>query len=140
MEEENTETTQSTIPTFPHAVHKSLHVLRRSRRLWRKDGSRELKVQHQTKEEVMSAKEDNNNNNGKICVVKEEEEEEEEEEIENKIHALKRIVPNGESLGVENLFDETAAYIMALQSQVKALRTIAAFFDNLEKENTKLGG
>ncbi|OIW02851.1 hypothetical protein TanjilG_29627 [Lupinus angustifolius] len=139
MEEQNFETTQTTIPTFPPAVHKSLHVLRRSRRLWRKDGSsRELKVQHHIKETV---KEDNNNNNSnsndKSYVVKEEEEE---EEIENKIHALKRIVPNGESLGVENLFDETAGYIMALQSQIKALRTLATFFDNLEKENTKLGG
>ncbi|CAL0317499.1 unnamed protein product [Lupinus luteus] len=138
MEDQNTETT---IPTFPHAVHKSLHVLRRSRRLWRKDGSsRELmKVQHQTKEEVMTVKEDNNKN-GKSCVAKEEEEEEEEEEIENKIDALKRIVPNGEAVGVENLFDETAGYIMALQSQIKALKTIASFFDNMEKENTKLGG
>ncbi|OIW04213.1 hypothetical protein TanjilG_00773 [Lupinus angustifolius] len=141
MEEQHTETT---IPTFlipdssmvPHPLHKSLHVLRRSRRLWRrKDGTREVMM--------MTVKEENNNNNnGKGCVLKEEEEEEgyDREEIEKKIHALKRIVPNGESLSVDKLFDETAGYIMTLQSQVKALRTLSGFFDKLEKEKTKFGG
>ncbi|CAL0315878.1 unnamed protein product [Lupinus luteus] len=152
MEEQNAE---PTIPTFlipdsamlPHPLHKSLHVLRRSRRLWRKDGTRGLMmVQQQIKEEVMiTVKEEKENSNGKGCVLKEEEEEEEEEgydreEIEKKIHALQRIVPNGESLGVDKLFDETAGYIMALQSQVKALRTLSGFFDKLEKEKTKFGG
>ncbi|KAF1868725.1 hypothetical protein Lal_00036163 [Lupinus albus] len=139
MEEENHPQT-TTLPTFlkqdssmlPHAVHKSLHLLRRSRRLWRRHGIRELIKE----EEVMTVKEENND---KGCVVKEEEEEEE-EEVENKINALKKIVPNGESLGMDKLFDETAGYIMALQSQVKALKTLASFFENLEKDKTKLGG
>ncbi|KAK7276772.1 hypothetical protein RIF29_17918 [Crotalaria pallida] len=160
MEEENTETqSSSSIPTFlmrqdsassvvTHgAVHKSLHVLRRSRRLWRRDGSsRELmKVQHhqhqhqhQIIKEVVVNEE--NNNNGGSCVEKEEEEDDDREEIEEKIHALQKIVPNGESLGVDKLFDETAEYIMALQSQVKALRTLTGFFEKLEKEKTKFGG
>lgn len=94
------------------------------------------------KEVKTSAKEENSNGAGG-CVVKEEgegEEEDDREEIERKIHALQRIVPGGESLGVDKLFDETAGYIMALQCQVKALRALAGFFDKLEKENTKFGG
>ena len=62
------------------------------------------------------------------------------EEIERKIHALQRIVPGGESLGVDKLFDETAGYILALQYQVKALRALTGFFEKLEKEKTKFGG
>lgn len=99
--------------------------------------------------EAMSVKEEKNNGAGG-CVVKEEgvegegegeeKEEDDREEIERKIHALQRIVPGGESLGVDKLFDETAGYIMALQCQVKALRTLAGFFDKLEKEKTKFGG
>ncbi|KAF4373200.1 hypothetical protein F8388_025379 [Cannabis sativa] len=76
---------------------------------------------------------------------KEEEEEEEEgggesekEEVERKIKALQRIVPGGESLGVDKLFDETAGYIMALQCQLKTMRTLAAFVEGLEK--SKFGG
>ncbi|KAF1864070.1 hypothetical protein Lal_00048635 [Lupinus albus] len=128
---------------LPHPFHNSLHVLRRSRRLWRKDATTDLMmVQHQIKEQVMMTVNEDNNNNAKGCVLKQEEEEEgyDREEIEKKIHALQRIVPNGESLGVDNLFDETAAYIMALQSQVKALKTLSGFFDKLEKEKTKFGG
>ncbi|KHN38315.1 hypothetical protein glysoja_003980 [Glycine soja] len=84
----------------------------------------------------------------KDAVQEEEDEEKEEgedggddrEEIERKIHALQRIVPGGESLGVDKLFDETAGYILALQYQVKALRALTGFFDKLEKEKTKFGG
>jgi hypothetical protein len=77
---------------------------------------------------------------------KEEDEENEEgggddrEEIERKIHALQKIVPNGESFGVDKLFDETAGYIIALQYQVKALKALTGFFEKLEKDKTKLGG
>ncbi|KHN11958.1 hypothetical protein glysoja_019931 [Glycine soja] len=84
----------------------------------------------------------------KDAVQEEEDEEKEEgedggddrEEIERKIHALQRIVPGGESLGVDKLFDETAGYILALQYQVKALRALTGFFEKLEKEKTKFGG
>lgn len=61
-------------------------------------------------------------------------------EVERKIEALQRIVPGGESLGLDKLFEETAGYIMTLQCQVKALRTLSAFFETLEKEKRKLGG
>lgn len=70
----------------------------------------------------------------------EEKEEDDREEIEKKIHALQRIVPGGESFGVDKLFDETAGYILALQYQVKALRALTGFFEKLEKEKTKFGG
>ncbi|KAF7833515.1 transcription factor PAR1 [Senna tora] len=61
--------------------------------------------------------------------------------ISNSIRKIsKRIVPGGESLGMEKLFDETAGYIMALQCQVKGLRALASFFEKLDKkENAKLG-
>uniref|UniRef100_A0A803QLM5 Uncharacterized protein n=1 Tax=Cannabis sativa TaxID=3483 RepID=A0A803QLM5_CANSA len=36
------------------------------------------------------------------------------------------------------LFDETAGYIMALQCQLKTMRTLAAFVEGLEK--SKFGG
>ncbi|PON69450.1 hypothetical protein PanWU01x14_088910 [Parasponia andersonii] len=67
-------------------------------------------------------------------------EEDEKEEVERKIQALQRIVPGGESLGVDKLFEETAGYIMALQCQLKAMRTLASFFEGLEKEKRKFGG
>ncbi|XP_054792867.1 transcription factor PAR1 [Prosopis cineraria] len=70
----------------------------------------------------------------------EEEEEEEREEIEKKIEALQRIVPGGESLEMDKLFDETAGYIMALQYQIKGLRALSNLFERLEKEKSKLGG
>ena len=72
-----------------------------------------------------------------------EEKAEEEEEVERKIVALQRLVPGGESRDpreVEKLFEETAAYILALQNQVKAMRVLASFFEGLEKENMKLDG
>lgn len=66
--------------------------------------------------------------------------EDEKAEVERKIRALQRIVPGGESLGIENLFEETAGYIQALQGQVRAMRVIASFFEGLECERRKLGG
>ena len=75
------------------------------------------------------------------CVIGDEEEEEEDkEEIERKIEALKRIVPNGESLDLDKLFDETAGFIVSLQYQVKTLKALTNFFEKLEKEKTKFGG
>ncbi|XP_019193500.1 PREDICTED: transcription factor PAR1-like [Ipomoea nil] len=61
-------------------------------------------------------------------------------EVEKKILALQRIVPGGESLGVDKLFEETAGYILALQFQVKALRAVTSFVEGSEKEKRKLGG
>ncbi|XP_074370554.1 transcription factor PAR2-like [Apium graveolens] len=70
-----------------------------------------------------------------------EEEEECKEEVEKKIVELQKIVPGGESLGnVDNLFEETAGYILDLQNQIKGLRVLASFFELLDKQKTKLGG
>lgn len=69
----------------------------------------------------------NNNNN-------------EEEEVEEKILALQKIVPGGETLGVDMLFEETAGYILQLQCQVKALKVLASFVEGNDKQRMKLGG
>ncbi|KAG4953002.1 hypothetical protein AAZX31_14G027000 [Glycine max] len=108
----------------PTPSHKSLHVFRRSRRRWRK----EVAVKDAVQEEEDEEKEEGEDGG------------DDREEIERKIHALQRIVPGGESLGVDKLFDETAGYILALQYQVKALRALTGFFEKLEKEKTKFGG
>lgn len=61
-------------------------------------------------------------------------------EVEKKIVALQKIVPGGERLPVEELFEETAEYIFALESQIEALRFLAAFVQTSEKRKRKLGG
>ncbi|XP_044503854.1 transcription factor PAR2-like [Mangifera indica] len=79
----------------------------------------------------------------KVSGTSEEEEEEDEGEkgeVERKIVALQRIVPGGESLGVDKLFEETAEYILALQCQIKAMKALASFIQGLEKEKRKFGG
>ncbi|XP_020223888.1 transcription factor PAR1 [Cajanus cajan] len=134
MEEEDT-----LIPTFlrkpdhnsPLPSHKSLHVFRRSRRRWREQVPVLKKKSNKKEHEDEDEDEDGEKEDG----------DDDREEIEMKIHALQRIVPGGESLGVDKLFDETAGYILALQYQVKALRALTGFFDKLDKEKkTKFGG
>ncbi|KAL0320448.1 UNVERIFIED_CONTAM: hypothetical protein Sradi_5306300 [Sesamum radiatum] len=61
-------------------------------------------------------------------------------EVERKIAALQKIVPGGDRLAVETLFEETAEYILALEWQVKALRFLAAFVEGSDMEKRKLGG
>ena len=68
------------------------------------------------------------------------EDEVDEEEVEKKIVELQRIVPGGELFGIENLFEQTASYILALQCQLEAMNAVASFFEGLEMEKTKLGG
>ncbi|OWM73302.1 transcription factor PAR1-like [Punica granatum] len=60
-------------------------------------------------------------------------------EVERKIVALQRIVPGGEELGVDTLFEETAEYILSLQCQVKSMRALTSFFEGLERNKRKLG-
>ncbi|CAN4103130.1 unnamed protein product [Withania somnifera] len=76
------------------------------------------------------------NNNEK----NEEEDDDDKAEVEEKILALRKIVPGGESLGVDMLFEETSGYILQLQCQVKALKVLASFVEGTEKEKMKLGG
>jgi hypothetical protein len=142
MEEENMETERNrTIPAFliqnmnttsttiaATTTQKSLHVFRRSGRRCRDGGSKEMML---IKEDAEEKEEDEENEEGG---------DDDREEIERKIHALQKIVPNGESFGVDKLFDETAGYIIALQYQVKALKALTGFFEKLEKDKTKLGG
>ncbi|KAG9447495.1 hypothetical protein H6P81_013623 [Aristolochia fimbriata] len=61
-------------------------------------------------------------------------------EVERKIAALQRIVPGGESLEVDRLFEETADYILALEGKVIAMKLLANLFQGLQKEETKVGG
>lgn len=61
-------------------------------------------------------------------------------EVQQKIVALQRIVPGGEELGVDKLFEETACYIKSLQNQVMAMRALTSFFEGLEREKTMFGG
>ncbi|XP_042484880.1 transcription factor PAR2-like [Macadamia integrifolia] len=68
------------------------------------------------------------------------EEDEEKVGIEKRIMLLQSIIPGGESLGIEKLFEETALYILALQGQVKAIKILTSLFESLEKEKSKLGG
>lgn len=71
----------------------------------------------------------------------EDDEEECKEEVEKKIVELQKIVPGGETLeNVDNLFEETAGYILDLQNQIKGLRVLASFFELLDKQKSKLGG
>ncbi|KAI4306021.1 hypothetical protein L6164_029337 [Bauhinia variegata] len=136
-----TEQTQK-ISDMDIGVRKLMHGSRRRSRRCRREqrSSVELKVE-QIKEVMSTARNDDGaGKNEAGCVGKEEEGEDEREEIEKKIEALQRIVPGGEALGVDKLFDETAGYIVTLQYQVKALRALQSFFEKLEKEGTKLGG
>ncbi|CAK9176426.1 unnamed protein product [Ilex paraguariensis] len=66
--------------------------------------------------------------------------EDEKAQVERKIVALQSIVPGGESLGIDKLFEETAGYILALQNQLQALRALTICFEGWERERMKLGG
>ncbi|KAG6387243.1 hypothetical protein SASPL_152430 [Salvia splendens] len=59
--------------------------------------------------------------------------------VDKKIVALQKIVPGGERLAVDELFQETAEYIFALESQVEALRFLAAFVQTSDNTKRKLG-
>ncbi|WOL20620.1 hypothetical protein Cni_G29425 [Canna indica] len=63
-----------------------------------------------------------------------------EEEVEGRVRSLQRLVPGGEELEVERLFEETADYIEALQQQVTAMRALACLLDGLEREKTMMPG
>ncbi|KAF9618116.1 hypothetical protein IFM89_000075 [Coptis chinensis] len=39
-----------------------------------------------------------------------------------KVRTLKKLVPNGKSVGLDGLFRETAHYIMSLETQVKVMQ------------------
>lgn len=110
-----------------NAVHESLVSFGRSRRLeshHRKGRRKRREMKVQEKDHVVSGCEDHD----------------EKAEVERKILELQRVVPGGESLGADKLFEETAGYILALQYQIKAMRVLASFLEGLEKEKRKFGG
>ncbi|KAJ9147178.1 hypothetical protein P3X46_029368 [Hevea brasiliensis] len=112
-----------------NAVHESLVGIRRGRRpeTHRKTRRNRRKMKIQEKDHgVMSGSS--------------QDDDDEKEEVERKIWALQRIVPGGESLEVDKLFEETAGYILALQCQIKTMRVFASFLEGMEKEKSKLGG
>ncbi|KAJ0985937.1 hypothetical protein J5N97_004293 [Dioscorea zingiberensis] len=61
-------------------------------------------------------------------------------EIEKRVKVLQSLVPGGEAMEMESLFEETADYIEALEEQVSAMRALATFLDALEKEKWMMGG
>ncbi|KAL8046809.1 hypothetical protein ABFX02_08G197600 [Erythranthe guttata] len=61
-------------------------------------------------------------------------------EVGKKIAALKRIVPGGERLGMEELFEETAEYILKLECQVQLLRFLAAFLQRSDEYKNRKHG
>ncbi|XP_029121181.1 transcription factor bHLH150 [Elaeis guineensis] len=60
-------------------------------------------------------------------------------EIERRVRALQKLVPGGEDLPMDQLFEETADYIEALQGQVNVMRALASLLDGLEKEKRLMG-
>ncbi|KAH7861827.1 hypothetical protein Vadar_031375 [Vaccinium darrowii] len=116
--------TQTKLEQLGNASYESLASLRRVRRPEpHRRTQRKRRVVVKVSKEVMSS-----------------EGEDDKAEVDTKIMALQRIVPGGESLGIENLFEETAGYIQALQGQLRAMRVITSFFEGLEGEKRKLGG
>ncbi|KAJ4896162.1 Transcription factor PAR2 [Raphanus sativus] len=68
-------------------------------------------------------------------------EDDDDEGVEEKIETLQTIVPGGTELEVEELFEETASYILALQCQINAIKVITAFLERCDKnDDMKFGG
>ncbi|KAK4278968.1 hypothetical protein QN277_016737 [Acacia crassicarpa] len=151
-ESQNTEQTHIPIPAFPskpeiiasvpHHIPTADDSLRPPRH-WRRRSRDQPTTTTTTRKKTKTIKEEDSSDDHKVAEEEEEDREEEEEdreEIEKKIEALQRIVPGGESLGMDKLFDETADYIMTLQYQIKGLRALSSLFERLEKDKSKLGG
>ncbi|KAF3444975.1 hypothetical protein FNV43_RR14668 [Rhamnella rubrinervis] len=141
---EDTPLTQISLPTFRRKQPKthqksSINAVRNdclSRRSRRADTKREIRRNRRETVKVLVQKKDGDGDGDDD----DEQQDDEKEEVERRIQALQRIVPGGESLGVDKLFEETAGYIIALQCQLKAMRTLTNLFEGLEKEKRKLGG
>lgn len=48
--------------------------------------------------------------------------------IEQRVRTLKTLIPNGESMGLEGLFQETAEYILSLEMRVKMMQMVVDMF------------
>ncbi|XP_042489880.1 transcription factor PAR1-like [Macadamia integrifolia] len=131
-------------PTFPtaekkrthqecedgHEPHQSSNGLLQSRRHSKPINKRLLRKQRSTREKLQKSN---------ACG---DQGDEEKVGIEKRIMLLKSIIPGGQSLGIDKLFEETALYILSLQGQVKAMKILTSFFETLEKEKSmsKFGG
>lgn len=73
-------------------------------------------------------------------LVGEEGDDDEVMEIARKVRALQKLVPGGEDLAMDRLFEETADYVEALQKQVNAMRALASLLGRLDKEKRLMGG
>ncbi|XP_010924324.1 transcription factor bHLH149 [Elaeis guineensis] len=69
-----------------------------------------------------------------------EEGDDEVKEIARKLRALQELVPGGEDLAMDRLFEETADYVEALQRQVNVMRALDSLLGRLEKEKRLMGG
>ncbi|CAN6978363.1 hypothetical protein BRARA_I04056 [Brassica rapa] len=68
-------------------------------------------------------------------------EDDDEEAVEEKIETLQTIVPGGTALEVDELFEETASYILALQCQIKAIKVLTSFLERCDQnDDMKFGG
>ncbi|XP_050383158.1 transcription factor PAR1 [Argentina anserina] len=138
MEIENESQTQIPKPALKRKqrkTHMDSNAVHESHTAKASSNSRRVKARRQS--ECM--KTSTTSQDVKSCGLEEEAGADDREEVERKIEALQRIVPGGESLGVDKLFEETAGYIMTLQVQLKAMKALASFFEGLEKEKKKFG-
>ena len=130
---EDTDTSSTTTKPISTLAHKRKPISLASKRKITKAKAKHEEDQNQTVQLLRYDHDDDDDD--------EMEGEDEREEVERRIEALQRIVPGGERLGVDKLFEETAGYIMALQCKLKAMRTLATLFQALDKQdNTKFGG
>lgn len=53
--------------------------------------------------------------------------------IGRKVRTLKKLVPNGESMGLDGLFRETADYILSLQMKVRVMQTMVDVLTNSDE-------
>lgn len=44
--------------------------------------------------------------------------------IRRRVRTLKRLIPNSDSLGLDGLFQETASYILSLQTRVRVMQVM----------------
>ncbi|XP_050229586.1 transcription factor PAR1 [Mercurialis annua] len=116
---------ETTLRSYESKTHASLSSSRRNRQ------RRARRSSSKRRDQLVK-----NNNKKKMT-----NNEEEDELLEKKIWVLKMILPGGESIdGIDELFQETAHYILDLQSQIQAMKILSSFLQGMDKEKRKFGG
>ncbi|KAA8531203.1 hypothetical protein F0562_005883 [Nyssa sinensis] len=54
--------------------------------------------------------------------------------IEKRVRTLKKLVPNGNSKGMDELFRETAHYIVCLESRIKVMQMMVKLLSKTDKK------